>query len=572
MIQDAATAAGTTTAIRQSDPVLTLNVNVPASTASCSDAAASSSSSSADNEDDNDSLPPAGRLSTLTDLCFFPSHSGIYHQPATTDDSSSTTSSISSVDDDAAAGGATFQCQLALLEDTNQQQQQHSVPLLSDRLLGTCHSGGECCIWDLGQRRKLLDVVTTTSSSSTYNDHGVRPGLALRRLSDDEHRFFYQTRDPAGTISLYDLNRPSSTTPASITTAVSQFHTESQSFCAAAPCYGNPNLMVTPFQDLSMACVRDWRVSPRGTPVALFHAVQGIVTPSSFLASSTTSNSTNVRDQLRRHGMLMSLAMTTAATPDYTYDTNHAASTPSTVIACGMESGIVTFHDLAMLRSPLRVETTTVTTTTPGNSILLDSEAPILSVDVSWSRNMTHSMEGSSLVAVAGLASSSSAGEGSSVADPRQQGRVAVIKVRQKFVLHDNNNDLGSDNRDHQTSNAAIVTWEPRLRTRLPLSSTTANHQRHPDKSHRKRGAAVCRFRPDGRVVAVGGWDHRVHLYDRASRANGDNSGQGKLAILRGHTESVRALDWAPDADTSGLLATGSGDGWVHVWQYRYGN
>jgi WD40 repeat protein len=36
---------------------------------------------------------------------------------------------------------------------------------------------------------------------------------------------------------------------------------------------------------------------------------------------------------------------------------------------------------------------------------------------------------------------------------------------------------------------------------------------------------------------------------------------------LRGHTASVTALDWAADASTSGLLATGGDDGRIYVWK-----
>jgi len=74
-----------------------------------------------------------------------------------------------------------------------------------------------------------------------------------------------------------------------------------------------------------------------------------------------------------------------------------------------------------------------------------------------------------------------------------------------------------------------------------------------------KVGVSVCRFRPDGRMYAVGGWDHRLRLFGRTSSK--------PLAILRGHEASVTAVDWADNAALSGLLATGAGDGRICVWR-----
>jgi WD40 repeat protein len=69
-----------------------------------------------------------------------------------------------------------------------------------------------------------------------------------------------------------------------------------------------------------------------------------------------------------------------------------------------------------------------------------------------------------------------------------------------------------------------------------------------------KPGVDVGRFRPDGRIFAIGGWDKRVRLLDRRHAKT--------LGILKGHTESVSTLVWASNS----LLASGDKDGTIHVW------
>jgi RNA polymerase sigma factor (sigma-70 family) len=58
-------------------------------------------------------------------------------------------------------------------------------------------------------------------------------------------------------------------------------------------------------------------------------------------------------------------------------------------------------------------------------------------------------------------------------------------------------------------------------------------------------GAAA--FSPDGKLLATGGWDHMVRLWDAAT---------GKpVAALRGHTQSITAVAFSPDGKT--LLSSG---------------
>lgn len=67
-------------------------------------------------------------------------------------------------------------------------------------------------------------------------------------------------------------------------------------------------------------------------------------------------------------------------------------------------------------------------------------------------------------------------------------------------------------------------------------------------------------FSPDGRLLATGGDDETVRLWDPTSGA--------QSALLPGHTSRVRAVDFHPDGR---LLASGSADGMVRVWDVLEG-
>eukprot|EP00553_Chaetoceros_curvisetus_P000340 CAMPEP_0204632842 /NCGR_PEP_ID=MMETSP0717-20131115/25791_1 /ASSEMBLY_ACC=CAM_ASM_000666 /TAXON_ID=230516 /ORGANISM="Chaetoceros curvisetus" /LENGTH=215 /DNA_ID=CAMNT_0051650799 /DNA_START=26 /DNA_END=673 /DNA_ORIENTATION=+ len=78
-----------------------------------------------------------------------------------------------------------------------------------------------------------------------------------------------------------------------------------------------------------------------------------------------------------------------------------------------------------------------------------------------------------------------------------------------------------------------------------------------------KPGVGVCKFRPDGKIFAVGGWDKRVRLYSRTSAK--------QLGVLRGLNEqSISSLEWAHGDDRivqEGILAAGSDDGKIALWR-----
>ena len=77
-----------------------------------------------------------------------------------------------------------------------------------------------------------------------------------------------------------------------------------------------------------------------------------------------------------------------------------------------------------------------------------------------------------------------------------------------------------------------------------------------------KPGVGVCKFRPDGSVFAVGGWDKRVRIYSRTSAK--------LLAVLKGSNSSVTALDWIKiegTLDDDHVIAAGCSGGKIDIWR-----
>lgn len=73
------------------------------------------------------------------------------------------------------------------------------------------------------------------------------------------------------------------------------------------------------------------------------------------------------------------------------------------------------------------------------------------------------------------------------------------------------------------------------------------------------RGIAQIALRPDGRIAAMAGWDHRVRIVHFRTGKH--------LAVLKYHRESVQSVAFSPD---SILLASGSKDQNVAVWDSLY--
>jgi len=364
------------------------------------------------------------------------------------------------------------------------------VASLRGQWLATCHTNGDSILWDLGRQKATNRVAPNRG-----------PAIALRRCIEGEDsatglhtKILLQTRDEMGTVTLHDAQAPWLRDGLSETARV---ETCSQTFCQAAPCRGDWRLVALPAYEHDWVTVRDWRVPPSNTPVLSMPASAG---------RAATYDAGGV------HDMLTSLAMST--TSEY----------GRPILACGMESGNVFFHDLAMLR-----EKSSIATFAPDvlSSDVKLSQDPILSLDMMPSSSI--SSAGASVVTIAGMA-----GDSLELLNllENERGTVAVLKT----TLTD--------------ASSSLVT---RLRSRV---ATCRVHE----GSYSKPGVNLCRFRPDGRIFAVGGWDRRLRIFDRSRKTS-------PLAILKGHTTGVSAMDWAAHAATSGILATGDSDGCVYVWR-----
>lgn len=340
----------------------------------------------------------------------------------------------------------------------------------------TCDFDGNALIWDVGSS-KVVDKLVESPRG---------PGLALRRVHDNcstsvTTPIMYHSRDPCGIVSLHDTTKM---------VTVASISTFSHTFCAAAPCYGDENLVALPADSDSEVVVRDWRISPSSSPVARFPA------------AGTNSRTT---------GMLTSLAMW--------------SSGGTNLLVCGMENGSLFFHDWN--QGGENISSCSGMSGSALSSITLGTD-PVLGLDASPSPTK-ESGNIESCICLAGLAGD--AAELSELSE-KERGRIALVKAKRKNLLETD-------------QNRSVYSWQARLRTRL---GTAAG----------KPGVAVCRFRPDGRIFAAGGWDKRVRLFRRDGT---------RLAILRGHEKSLQVIDWSPDAPSSGLMASGSTDGKICVWR-----
>ena len=430
---------------------------------------------------------------------------------------------------------------------------------LAGRTVVACQPNGVLRIWDIHQQRLVQSI-----------DTGRPLGLTLRRLADDDKDnqnspvspILFQTRNPPlGTVSIHDPQR-------SDWPVINQWQTRSLTFCAAVPCRHDPHLVILPSslekEQAHAVQIYDIRASPREAPAYSFAAA--------------VAN----KDHTQKCGMLMSLASLKSSRHDsllHDQDNNNDNDNNNNhrlLVACGMENGHVHVHDLAMMSSSSSVSSSVRsfvgTSTSSSSSISLGTD-PVLSLDISQSssnnimsstttrptttnsiHNNNHDTTNtntisSSFVMVAGLGGDSAELE---QLDQSHRGRVAVVKGQQEHLAHDHNAASGHGDTDDNSSH--VSPWKLRIRARVGMGQESPT-------VHKKAGVSVVRWRPgDGRLLAIGGWDRRVRIYDR--------KGSTPLAVLKGHHEgSVDSLDWAPDAASSGLLATGSSDGVVNVWK-----
>lgn len=269
-----------------------------------------------------------------------------------------------------------------------------------------------------------------------------RGGTCLTLQRAGASRVLLQTKDEAGTVSFHDLETNS---------IVSSIETRSRTFCAAVS-YSH-DLTVLPTSVESVVQLFDERQSSAKTMV--FHAAG--LSPKD--------------ENLRKYGMTSSLAVDASVN----------------IIACGMESGHVFYHDIRM---EARV----------CSSVHLESSDPIICLGIKG-----HS-ENDSIVTVAGQAG-----------DKEDQNTISWVESKR---------------------DAHHLAVESRVRTQLSTSRTG------------KTGVSSARLLSE-RLVAVGGWDGRLRVFNRSKL----------MALGRAHTGSIQSLDWYDS-----YVITGGVDGRVLLW------
>lgn len=395
----------------------------------------------------------------------------------------------------------------------HREQNQTSDLLLRDRFLVSCHrDDGETLLWDLNRQ-------TTVGTVSAPRGG---PGLAVRRTHDPS-KVMVHTKDPKGIVSLHGTDRcagyPGRQNSVSTVTSgasgtrssiIRQFETFSYTFCQAVPCIGDEHLLALPSRDDATVVV----VDDRAKELVATYSIKG-------------------------HGMLTSLAMSL----DTSRSCDHA------VLVCGMESGTAVFYDLAARVSTGLTQSTSRVSSSVESSYELGKD-PILTLDLASSNHdvggqlcnghnaiPTSTKNASSLLVAAGMA-----GDSAEVADmkPEEAGRAVLFKA--------------SIQNTSVEATSESLSWKFDDRARLSTCRVDPT-------SYGKPGVAICRFRPnDGRLLAVGGWDYRIRLFDRVG---------APMAILKGNGGgSVIGLDFAPDSSTSGLIVSAPANAMsILVWQ-----
>ena len=388
----------------------------------------------------------------------------------------------------------------------------------SHTLLASTHASGYAYIWDLTSRRVI----------HTLHD-GLGPGLALGRVSlgtdtdadAEASGLFHQRRNPEGSISILDPNTDYS--------IVRRMECQSQTFChastGASSSFPMRDLLLSPSRHSAFAQLWDLRME---RSVGVVHG-----------AKLDREDVSKWNDE----GMLMSL--------DLCHDEGKC------FVGCGMESGKVFFHDLRMLQGNANVnangndnidcsmgnvrrqmrefKTKKDVIETEMCSVSLGKD-PILCLDMCLSQQDAgaNNRNSQSMVMIAGKAA-----DAMELLDlpEEERGTVAVIKATS---LRDDDDN---------------VRMKARVRAKVGTCKVSGEVSREG-----KPGVGVCRFRPDGNVFAVGGWDKRVRIYSRTSAK--------LLSVLKGSNASVTALDWNKgNANDDFVLAAGSSDGKIAIWR-----
>jgi WD40 repeat protein len=287
---------------------------------------------------------------------------------------------------------------------------------------------------------------------------------------------------------------------------VQTFECHSQTFCKAASVKSYESILVTPSKHDAFAKLWDLR---QQSPIGLIHGAR----------------LDKFEDRWREEGMLMSLSACNMGDA-------------SIFVACGMESGSIHVHDIRMLGNdtfPVDEEGI-IPSQSCAQSLGKD---PILCSDMVASSNGNDDSIDQKQKSV--LVATGSAADAAEQLDlpHKDRGTVALVKA-------------------HSISDSNSWTMKSRKRAQVGTCKITDDWL-----FGGKPGVNTIKFRPDGSVFAIGGWDKRVRIYSRTS-AN-------LLSILRGpNNESITAIDWVcnnQELEHAGVLAAGSADGMISIWR-----
>ncbi|XP_066871178.1 guanine nucleotide-binding protein subunit beta-like protein 1 isoform X5 [Kogia breviceps] len=103
-------------------------------------------------------------------------------------------------------------------------------------------------------------------------------------------------------------------------------------------------------------------------------------------------------------------------------------------------------------------------------------------------------------------------------------------------------------------SKTSVCSLKPEAQARLGMPMCLQLWQVRGTHVLTNPGIADVKIRPDRRILATAGWDHRVRVFHWRTMK--------PLAVLAFHSATVHCVAFAAD----GLLATGSGDQRISVW------
>jgi WD40 repeat protein len=365
--------------------------------------------------------------------------------------------------------------------------------------IASTHANGKAYIWDLSKRR----VIKTLE-----DEEG--PGLALGRLCTGTAAngiLFHQRRNAAGSISIIDNEY----------NLVQRIECRSQTFCKATGCSDSDhqrNLLLTPSEHPSFAQLFDLRTGG-GRSIGVIHGAK---------LDQLDSSKWNTE------GMLMSLKLCEWNSANQYF------------VGCGMESGKVFFHDLRMLSGNRKANEMWQFET---KKDVIDS----ISCAVSLGKDPVLSLD---------MCQSLDEGEGAAYKHDNQRSFVAI-----SGVAADAMELLAAPEKDRSTVAVMKVTCvkdEERTRMKARVRAKVGTCMISNDiSSDGKPGVGICKFRPDRKVFAVGGWDKRIRIFSRTSAK--------LLSVLKGPNEgSISSLDWIYK-NGEYVLGAASGDGKISLWR-----